>query len=319
MSPNLTSTIEALHYSEPRPASGQLGGVVKAESAFSRGEVTTHSGPGQLVRLSLASDQCEAPEELAGEQLRARFVETDATADRSADLAAIWRRLLAGELAIEDSFHERARCYMVLRKRARLRDEFSPRKLSVLEHVLIGGRHKTTTHQLQISASTVSMVARQALSFLGLECTPSKVPLLLCVLAHAGRPGAPRREARVSFVRTSRGELTVLSIARPDFALRPRLSQGEFAVLSGLVEGRSHKQIAVERGASAHTVANQLTSAFRRLGVSGRLELLQALAAPIQAFPMRDPEPEPVSSPRAACAPSGEEFAAELQTGNRRG
>jgi DNA-binding CsgD family transcriptional regulator len=122
------------------------------------------------------------------------------------------------------------------------------------------------------------MLTRQALSYLGLDCTPSKVPFLLCVLARAARPGAARRSVRSSVVRSGEHEFQVLSMERPDLSLRARLSLSEFAVLSRLVEGKSHKQIAKERNASAHTIANQLTSAFRRLSVSGRLELLQALA-----------------------------------------
>jgi DNA-binding NarL/FixJ family response regulator len=293
MSSNLT-TIQALKYSEPPAESGQRASVVKAEPSFSRSEPAAQVGHAQIVRLAVP--------ELSESELRARCIAADVSADRVADLAGTWRALLAGELTIVSSFHEHQRCYLVLEARKGGRASFSARKLAVLERVLLGGRHKVTTHELQISASTVSMVARQALSFLGLDLTPSKVPLMLCVLAHAGRDGAARRDARVSTVRGRDGELSVLSIARPDIALHAKLSRGEFAVLSGLVEGKSHKQIATERSASSHTVANQLTSAFRRLGLSGRLELLQALASPVQASPSTDPEPDPASSPRATGA-----------------
>jgi hypothetical protein len=88
---------------------------------------------------------------------------------------------------------------------------------------------------------------------------------MLCVIAHAGRAGALRREARSSVVRTAGAELTVLSIARPDFALRPRLSQGEFAVLTGLVEGKTHKQIALERGVPALIVWLILLGVYVRM------------------------------------------------------
>jgi DNA-binding NarL/FixJ family response regulator len=297
MSSNLTSPIQAFQYSEPPPESGQVGGVVKAESSSSRSEVTAQAGRAQVVRLARASAENPVPE-LTGSELRACCVAADEASERNADLAGTWRALLGGELTIADSFHENGRCYLVLQPRKGGRSTFSARKLDVLEHVLLGGRHKVTTHELKISASTVSMVARQALAFLGLDCPPSKVPLMLCVLAHAARTGAVRRDARLGTVRSRDGELSVLSIARPDLGLHAKLSRGEFAVLSGLVEGKSHQQIATERDASSHTVANQLTSAFRRLGLSGRLELLQALASPIHAS--RSPEPEPTSSPRAA-------------------
>lgn len=295
MSSNLI-TIQALKYSEPPVESGQLGGVVKAESSFSRSEPATLVGHAQVVRLAVP--------ELSERELRARCVAADMTTDRTADLAGTWRALLAGDLTIVSSFHEHERCYLVVEPRRGGRGSFSARKLAVLERVLLGGRHKVTTHELKISASTVSMVARQALAFLGLDLTPSKVPLMLCVLAHAGRDGAAHRDARISTVRARDGELSVLSIARPDVALHAKLSRGEFAVLSGLVEGKSHKQIATERDASSHTVANQLTSAFRRLGLSGRLELLQALASPVPAPASTDHEP--ASSPRATGAAAAE-------------
>lgn len=297
MSSNLTS-VEAYQYSELAP-NIELSGVVEPEPALARAELATPIEGGHVVRLARTGGDGFAPE-LTREELHARYVAADESSTRTADLPGTWRSLLAGELTIADSFHERGRCFLVLAPRRNGRKSFSARKLSVLEHVLIGGRHKTTTHELKISASTVSMLARQALSFLGLECTPSKVPLMLCVLAHAGRPGAVRRDARLSVVRAGDVEHSVLSIARPDVALHAQLSRGEFAVLTSLVEGKSHKQIAEERDASSHTVANQLTSAFRRLGLSGRLELLQVLAARVKESPAL--EREPASSPRVVAA-----------------
>jgi DNA-binding NarL/FixJ family response regulator len=44
-----------------------------------------------------------------------------------------------------------------------------------------------------------------------------------------------------------------------------------------LLEGSSHAQISSERGTSARTVANQLATAFRKLGVSGRGQLVDRL------------------------------------------
>ncbi len=295
MPSNLTSTTQAFQYDELPVESGRLGGLLKAEPAFARRQVTP-TAQAQVVRLPRPGSESAAAE-LSGDELRARCVAADEASDGVADLAGTWRSLLAGAVTVSDSFHESDRCYLVLEPRKGGPVHFSPRKLAVLEHVLVGGRHKVTTTELKISASTVSMVARQALAHLGLDCTPSKVPLLLCVLAHAGRSGHVRGDARVSVVRTGDTALSVLSITRPDFALNAKLSRGELAVLSGLVEGMSHKQIAEQREASSHTVANQLTSAFRRLGLSGRLELLQSLAVPNQGKRSPEPEPSPASSP----------------------
>jgi DNA-binding CsgD family transcriptional regulator len=232
--------------------------------------------PAPVPRLTIASPGKGGRRKDA--ELRERAVDADNASDAVCNLAPVWQAMLSGELSIADSFHSQSRCYIVLgRRESKLC--FSARKLGVLERALLGGRHKVTIDELKISASTLSMLTRQALLYLGLDCTPSKVPFLLCVLARATRPGAARRSVRTSVVHSGERELQVLSMERPDLGLRARLSVSEFAVLSGLVEGKSHKQIAKDRNASAHTVANQLTSAFRRLSVSGRLELLQALAS----------------------------------------
>jgi DNA-binding NarL/FixJ family response regulator len=58
----------------------------------------------------------------------------------------------------------------------------------------------------------------------------------------------------------------------------PRLDHGHLTrsqrnILELLLEGRSNAEIARQRGRSARTVAHQVDSIFRRLGVGSRLEL----------------------------------------------
>ncbi len=53
----------------------------------------------------------------------------------------------------------------------------------------------------------------------------------------------------------------------------PALTPGEAAVASLAVTGLSNAGIARARGSSPRTVANQLASVFRKLGVASRLEL----------------------------------------------
>jgi DNA-binding NarL/FixJ family response regulator len=70
------------------------------------------------------------------------------------------------------------------------------------------------------------------------------------------------------------GEIAVLS-----FSLSPRrpiesLTAAESEVARYLLEGRSNAEIARRRGSSERTVANQVSSVFRKLGVRSRLELL---------------------------------------------
>lgn len=66
---------------------------------------------------------------------------------------------------------------------------------------------------------------------------------------------------------------------------RAALSRTELEVALLAATGASNAAIAAERGVSARTVANQLASAFRKLGVGSRFELAAALARG------RDPSP----------------------------
>jgi DNA-binding CsgD family transcriptional regulator len=70
------------------------------------------------------------------------------------------------------------------------------------------------------------------------------------------------------------GSFRVLSI---DAAALDGLSKGERAVVALAVFGLSNQEIARRRGSSPRTVANQLASAYRKLGVGSRAELLAQL------------------------------------------
>lgn len=56
------------------------------------------------------------------------------------------------------------------------------------------------------------------------------------------------------------------------------VTTSERAVMDQLLGGASNRQIAVLRGTSERTVANQVSSIFRKLGVSSRLDLAVAAA-----------------------------------------
>jgi DNA-binding CsgD family transcriptional regulator len=69
------------------------------------------------------------------------------------------------------------------------------------------------------------------------------------------------------------GELAVLTFTLPgDSAIS--LSSAESDVAQHILAGRSNSEIAALRRCSARTVANQVASLFRKLGVRSRLELV---------------------------------------------
>lgn len=67
--------------------------------------------------------------------------------------------------------------------------------------------------------------------------------------------------------------------AAPDAAATAQLSASEAHVLKLIVGGRSNAEIAAERRTSVRTVANQVASILRKLGVGSRYELARGPAA----------------------------------------
>jgi DNA-binding CsgD family transcriptional regulator len=78
------------------------------------------------------------------------------------------------------------------------------------------------------------------------------------------------------------GEVVILSFAIPEGEQPQALSPVESEIVALVLQGHSNSEIARLRGTSARTVANQVASVFRKLGVRSRLELV-AHAAIAQA------------------------------------
>jgi DNA-binding CsgD family transcriptional regulator len=99
-------------------------------------------------------------------------------------------------------------------------------------------------------------------------------------------PPAPRRRTsltppeglRASVLAGASGDVVVLSYPASALLLPPGLTDAEREVVAAVVEGKSNAAIAAERGRSARTVANQVNSVFRKLGVGSRAELVALCA-----------------------------------------
>lgn len=86
--------------------------------------------------------------------------------------------------------------------------------------------------------------------------------------AGAGPAADPVRAAPLD----EREEFWVVSVARDEGPLRV-LTEAERWVAEMAIAGLTNREIAAARGASVHTVANQLQSIYRKLGVCSRSEL----------------------------------------------
>lgn len=82
-------------------------------------------------------------------------------------------------------------------------------------------------------------------------------------------------------MRTSGETYVVLSFPiEPSPELPTELTQAERAIVELLLQGKRPPEIARRRNVSQRTVANQLQSVYRKLGVSSRGELASLLRLP---------------------------------------
>lgn len=227
-----------------------------------------------------------------------------ATAER-VELAALWEELVMGTSKIERWSHT-ADTWSVVVSRSpgplgtpagtmRVRDT------EILEQALLCGVRKLVAVDAGLSCSSIAVIMQSCFQFMGLDCLPSRIPGLVVAAVHARRhPATPP----AAFLKTTRGRERsrhTVTVRRPDAVLRDWLAPAELVVVRLLIEGMSYAEIAEARETSLRTVANQVASGFRRLGVSGRAELLCLLARwgldESGAPPRRTPLPAP-SAPR---------------------
>jgi DNA-binding CsgD family transcriptional regulator len=195
------------------------------------------------------------------------------------DLAALWDDLGSGRCEVEDDFCAGDRCYFILRPAnpTEATGQARARNFQILQRVLLEGGQKRVASEFGLSTSTIAAISKQCLNLMGLSPPCSRVSPLLVMAAYAWWHGAAADRHRASVAPQEGTRFRVLSALRPDVHVAGLLTPAESSVIRLLVEGRSHNDIALARRTSVRTVANQLASAFRRLGVSGRADLLVRL------------------------------------------
>jgi len=213
------------------------------------------------------------------EQWRTAVVAIDAISLESVALAEVWNELVAERANLVDLFATPDRHFIVLE--APLPENARPKlaraRLEMLERVILGEPQKVVAIDNELSPSTVAAAVTNALRALGMTTVGSRIPLPLALLVHAHRGESSVQTGRVSRFYDGR-HLKIISIPRLESELETLLSPAELEVTVLRAEGLSHADIASRRGASRRTVANQVASASRKLGVSGRGNMLKYIA-----------------------------------------
>jgi DNA-binding CsgD family transcriptional regulator len=87
------------------------------------------------------------------------------------------------------------------------------------------------------------------------------------------RSSNPPQDTRVSELQLHNRRFLVLSFEGEEASLVDTLTIAEAAVALLALQGLSNQEIASARQAAPRTVANQLASVYRKLGVGSRVEL----------------------------------------------
>lgn len=201
-------------------------------------------------------------------------------ADEAASLSALWTELVSGLCKIEHTEFTQQTCTVVVTRGHRAGvggTRLSARDTEILERALLEGVRKSVAVDFGLCPSSIAEILRRCFVFMGLSCWPSRIPLLLVMAAHAKHAPEAQRGAAI-LAQNQQFPRQSISVARPDNELAEWLSPAEYAVTRLLIEGKSYQEMAKLRDTSKRTVANQLASAFHRLGISGRAELLCLLA-----------------------------------------
>ena len=202
--------------------------------------------------------------------------------DEGASLSALWTELVSGLCKIEHTEFTEQTCTVVVTRGHRLSGgesaRLSARDTEILERALLEGVRKSVAVDFGLCPSSIAEILRRCFVFMGLSCWPSRIPLLLVLAAHAKHAPDAQRGSTLLLAQNQHFLRQSISVARPDNELAEWLSPAEYAVTRLLIEGKSYQEMAKLRDTSKRTVANQLASAFHRLGISGRAELLCLLA-----------------------------------------
>jgi len=190
-------------------------------------------------------------------------------------LSELWALLASGTIVLVDSQYSDQRCFATLQAPARGNRPQSA-QLRVLERVLLGERQKSVAIDLGVSASTIAVACETSLSAMGEHRSASRAFVLFAMALHSYH-GLRLEPARLAITENPSPECWTISVERPDCELPPCLTHVEKSVVRLMVEGRTHLEIAARRRVSPRTIANQLASIFRKLGASGRSELVSHL------------------------------------------
>jgi len=222
-------------------------------------------------------------------------------------LGTLYQGLLGGRFVVVESSVTDELASLTLR-RATGPLTLLPRVASQgFDAVIRGELQKVWAIDSGLSPSSVATLLRQVMLNMNLSESFTRVPLALPLLAHA----VTRPDLVAAYVEGNPEHASyVIRLKRPENVFLQRLTRCEYEVTRRYLEGRSYLQISSARSTSVRTIANQMSSAFKKLGASGRFGVLErAVRAKYGLAPrltqIRDPSFEKSAEAASAKGTSG--------------
>jgi hypothetical protein len=213
------------------------------------------------------------------DSFRSKVAELANQATAIADSNRIWAEIVAGRSSVLDTFATPDHSYLVITRDVR-RPPLFDTNVRMLEGVLLGRCPKQVADDFGVATSTLAATLKQTLERIGVDCLPSRVPLVVVALIQGARGSRSHPLIQSCSAASLHPGAEILAIQVPSLAhLVPPMVE---EVLRLHVAGKTHREIARVRGKSRCTVANQLSVAFDRIGASGRLHVLEVLLSHCQ-------------------------------------
>ena len=257
--------------------------------------IALHAGTGMRLRIAVERASLEAPSveavldasghvrdaRGAGSSLSARELLREAVKqserargrmrrEAPEEALGLWRALVGGRWSLVDHFDSDGRRFVVAHRNEPGNTDprgLTRRERQAAEQLGRGNSPKEIAYALGLAASTVANALSRARRKLGLrslaELAGLFAPAGLCV--------------RFAEFEIGGETLAVASAALLDERQLERTSEAEREVALLLVRGATNAEVAAARGTSERTVANQVQSLFRKLGVASRAELAARL------------------------------------------
>ena len=252
-------------------------------------------------------------------EFRARTTAHDSSS-LSAALNSVWSGLINGRLTVTGTAISADSATLWVRPREATRNQ--PRAARVFENVAGGEAQKVVAIDTGVAPSTVAAMLRSVLDGMGLRCSFSQLPLAIPLLYHAtAHPELATLRCEVDCA-SHKLPGFVVRLRRCEWSVAPELSESEYQVIRLLLEGHAYRQIASSRRTAVRTIANQISAAYKKLGVNSRFDLLRSAVEAAVLNPLNPqrasaetwPPPLRMLAPLAAHAQARSEYSQAMST-----